>query len=125
MTSNTTSRGAIKAFAKSAAKNSLLQGLAFDVAAALAIVIYTTFDSTNGWGDFEWAAIGFLLVKTAVITAASYLLRTVFQKGLPSTDTALGLATAQTPPGVRAVLEKADPLDDGSAAPYYDPNARG
>lgn len=110
----TTTTPAVKAFAQSAAKNTMLQGLAFDVAAALVLVVHTAFVDTNGWGDFEWAALAFLLVKTAVVTAAAYLLRTVFQRGLPGTDTALGLATVQAPEGVRAVLETEDPFDTGN-----------
>lgn len=68
----------LKTDARNRAFRTLLQGLAFDVAAALCIVLYTAFSSAGGWGDLEWALLGFTLVKTFVVTGLSYLMRTVF-----------------------------------------------
>lgn len=73
----------LKADARNRAFRTLLQGLAFDVGAALCIVIYTAFANASGWGDIQWALIAFTLTKTFVVTGLSYLMRTVFTSVAP------------------------------------------
>ena len=69
--------------ARNRAFRSLLQGLAFDVAAALCLVLYTAFSNASGWGDIQWAILGFTLVKTFTVSGLSYLMRTVFATAIP------------------------------------------
>ena len=69
--------------ARNRAFRTLLQGLAFDVAAALVIVLYTAFSNASGWGDIQWALLGFTLAKTFVVSGLSYLMRTVFASAVP------------------------------------------
>lgn len=69
--------------ARNRAFRTMLQGLAFDVGAALCIVLYTAFSSASGWSDIEWALLGFLLVKTFTVSGLSYLMRTVFSTAMP------------------------------------------
>lgn len=69
--------------ARNRAFRTLLQGLAFDVAAALCIVLYTAFSNASGWGDVQWALLGFTLAKTFVVSGLSYLMRTVFASVVP------------------------------------------
>lgn len=73
----------IQADARNRAYRTLLQGLAFDVGAAIVVVLYSVFSSASGWGDFQWAIIGFTLVKTFMVSALSYLMRTVFTSVAP------------------------------------------
>lgn len=77
---------AVKTDARNRAFRTLLQGLAFDVGAAVVIILYTTFSAANGWGDFEWTLLGFTLGKTIAVTALSYLMRTVFASAVPPQD---------------------------------------
>lgn len=72
----------IKADAKNRAWRTLIQNLAFDVGAAVALVLYMAFDSAQGWSDIQWGILGFTLVKTVVVSALSYLMRRVF-KNMP------------------------------------------
>lgn len=72
--------------ARNRAFRTLIQGLAFDVAAALTIVLYTAFSSAEGWGDIQWALLGFTLTKTFAVSALSYLMRTVFASAAPSQE---------------------------------------
>lgn len=66
--------------ARNRALRAFLQNIAFDIGAALVLVLLPVFSAANGWGDFEWALLGFTLVKTVVVTALSYLMRTVFDR---------------------------------------------
>ena len=66
--------------ARNRALRTFFQGLAADVLAAVVLVLLPTFTNANGWGDFEWGVLGFLLAKTAVVTALSYLMRTWLDK---------------------------------------------
>lgn len=61
--------------AKNRALRTFLQNIGFDILAAIAVVLYTAFNAANGWGDLEWALIGFTLVKTTVVTGLSYVMR--------------------------------------------------
>lgn len=73
----------VQSDARNRAFRTLLQGLAFDVAAALCIVLYTAFSNASGWGDVQWALLGFTLAKTFVVSGLSYLMRTVFASAVP------------------------------------------
>lgn len=73
----------IQGDARNRAFRTLIQGLAFDVAAALCIVLYTAFSAAQGWGDLEWALLGFTVAKTFVVSGLSYLMRTVFRSVAP------------------------------------------
>lgn len=69
--------------ARNRAFRTLVQGLAFDVAAALCLVLFTTFSDASGWGDIQWAILGFTLAKTFMVSGLSYLMRTVFASQMP------------------------------------------
>lgn len=61
--------------ARNRALRTFLQGLGTDVAAALILLLLPAFTNANGWGDFEWQVLGFLVVKTVAVTALSYVMR--------------------------------------------------
>lgn len=73
----------VQSDARNRAFRTLLQGLAFDVAAAIVIVLYTAFSNASGWSDIQWALLGFTLAKTFVVSGLSYLMRTVFASAVP------------------------------------------
>lgn len=61
--------------AQNRALRTFLQGLGADVIAALVLLLLPVFTSANGWGDFEWQVLGFLVCKTVAVTALSYVMR--------------------------------------------------
>lgn len=61
--------------ARNRAVRTFLQGLGFDVLAALVLLLLPVFSSASGWDDFDWHLLLFLFVKTVVVTALSYLMR--------------------------------------------------
>lgn len=60
---------------KNRALRTFIVGIASDVAVAVVLVLVTVFGGVNGWGDVQWAALGFTLAKTVIMTAGSYILR--------------------------------------------------
>lgn len=90
--------------AQNRALRTLVQNLVFDVAAAVVLVLYSAFAAAHGWGDFQWAVLGFTLVKTAVVSALSYLMRKVF-------DSAGGPLLPPAPQPAPA--DPVDPVDPG------------
>ena len=72
--------------AQNRAWRTLLQGLAFDVAAAVALVLFTAIIPAESWGDFEWTLIGFTVFKSVAVSILSYLMRTVLRDKLPPID---------------------------------------
>lgn len=73
----------VESDARERALRTLIQGLAFDVAAALCIVLYTAVSQASDWGDLQWKLLGFTLVKTFAVSSLSYLMRTVFASVIP------------------------------------------
>lgn len=69
--------------AQDRAWRTLLQGLSFDVAAAVVLVLFTAFSSAESWGDLQWTLIGFTVAKSIVVSGLSYLMRRVFADQLP------------------------------------------
>ena len=61
--------------ARNRAARTFVQGLAIDVAVALALIVTTVLSSAQGWEDIEWSIVGFLVAKTIAVTAASYVMR--------------------------------------------------
>ena len=61
--------------ARNRALRSFLQGLAIDLAVAIALVLSAAFGDANGWSDFEWQLLGFTAAKTVVQTGTAYLMR--------------------------------------------------
>lgn len=70
----------VQADARNRALRTLLQGLAFDVAAAVALVLFSAFSSAVSWDELDWSLIVFAVVKSGAIAALSYLMRTVFDR---------------------------------------------
>lgn len=68
--------------ARNRALRSLMQGLAFDTTAAIVLVLFTTFSAAESFGDLEWTIIAFSVGKSAVVSALSYLMRTVFDRNV-------------------------------------------
>lgn len=64
---------AITADARNRALRTFLQGLAFDVVAALAAVVVEVV--TEAPAGIPWAVLGLSLVKTLIVTAAAYVMR--------------------------------------------------
>lgn len=71
--------GLLDAQARSRAWRTLVQNLAFDVGAAVVLVLYTAFVSATSWGDVQWSLLAFTIVKTVVVTGLSYLMKKVFK----------------------------------------------
>lgn len=69
--------------ARNRAWRTLVQGLAFDVAAAVVLVVFTAVSKANDWSQLEWSLIGFAVSKSAIVAALSYLMRTVFSRQFP------------------------------------------
>lgn len=61
--------------ARNRALRTFVQGLATDVLAAVVLLLLPIVTAAEGWGDFEWNIIGFLLAKTVVVTGLSYVMR--------------------------------------------------
>lgn len=70
--------------ARNRAIRTFLQGLAVDVAAALALVVFPVFNNAQSFNEVDWKVLAFLLTKTAAISALSYLMRTVFDRKVSS-----------------------------------------
>lgn len=87
MTNETPAQRTTEKDARNRAYRTLLQGLAFDVGAAVCIVLYTAFSAAEGWGDIQWALLGFTLAKTFAVSGLSYLMRTVFRTVAPPPET--------------------------------------
>jgi hypothetical protein len=78
-------RRALFADGRNRALRTFLVGLATDVLAAVVLLLAPIVSSAQSWGDFQWSVMGFMLAKTAVSTAFSYLLRTVIDRsGIPT-----------------------------------------
>ena len=69
------SRTTLTQDAKNRALRVFVVNLTTDVGVALALVLVTAFSRANGWGDLEWTLMGFTFVKTAIVTAGSFVLR--------------------------------------------------
>lgn len=65
----------LTADAQNRALRTFLQGLATDVVAAVIMLLLPVLTHANGWGDFEWSVMGFLLLKTILVTGMSYAMR--------------------------------------------------
>lgn len=61
----------------------LLQGLAFDVAAAAVLVLFTTISEAETWGDLQWQILSWSLFKSIMVSMLSYLMRRVFANQIP------------------------------------------
>lgn len=61
--------------AQNRALRTFLVSLVADVGIAVTLLLYNIFDSANGWSEIDWAVMGFLLVKTLVTSAGSFVLR--------------------------------------------------
>lgn len=61
--------------ARNRAVRTFFQGLGADVLAALVLLLLPVFTNANGWGDFEWQILGFLIAKTVAVTVLSYVMR--------------------------------------------------
>ena len=61
----------------------LLQGLLFDVLAAVSLVFLPLITGAETWGDLDWKTMGFLLAKTVVVAGFSYLMRHLVQPNVP------------------------------------------
>lgn len=61
----------------------LLQGLLFDVLAAISLVFLPLITGADDWSDLDWKTMGFLLAKTIVVAGFSYLMRHLVQPNVP------------------------------------------
>jgi hypothetical protein len=65
----------LTADAKNRALRVFLTGLGIDVGVAVAVFITTVLADANGWGDLQWAVLGFTFVKTVLSSAGAFVLR--------------------------------------------------
>jgi hypothetical protein len=75
-----TSRRMLVADAKNRALRTFIQGLAVDLAVAVGLVVYNAFVKANDWSQVDWDVLGFMLTKTGLVTAASYVMRRFLDK---------------------------------------------
>jgi len=61
--------------AKNRALRTFLMGLGFDVLVTVALLLLSVFAAADSWSSFDWVVLGFLFVKTVVVSIASYVLR--------------------------------------------------
>lgn len=96
-----TNHDLLLADAKNRSTRSFVQGLAIDLAVAVALVLYNIFDSANAWSAMDWAAIGFSLSRTVVQSGASYIMRAFLDK-----------SSIPTPLPPEPQVEPAEPVED-------------
>jgi len=70
-----TSQRLLVADAKNRSLRSFIQGIGFDILAAIALVLFNALSDANDWSQLDWTVIGFLLVKSVGVAAASYVMR--------------------------------------------------
>lgn len=70
----------LRADARNRAARTFIQGLGIDILAAVILLLLPVVTSANGWGDFEWNLLGFLLAKTVAATVFAYVMRTVLDR---------------------------------------------
>jgi hypothetical protein len=73
-------RALLQGDARNRAFRTILQGLAVDVAVAVATVLITVFATASSWGELQWAVIGFSLLKTVAMAIAAYIMRRFIDK---------------------------------------------
>lgn len=74
-------RVALKADARNRAWRTFLQGLAIDLAVAVAVLLYSV---TQDDGPIVWAVVGASLLRTVVQTAAAYVMRAFADGRVPT-----------------------------------------
>lgn len=75
----------LQADAKNRALRTFIVNLVADVAVAIVLLLVTTFQDANSWGDIEWTVLGFSLAKTVVASAGSFILRRYIDpSGIPT-----------------------------------------
>lgn len=62
------------------AQRVFLQGIGFDVLAAVVLYLFPIFQNAQKWSDFDWRVMIFFVVKTVVVTIFAYLMRTVLDR---------------------------------------------
>jgi hypothetical protein len=67
--------GELTADAGNRALRTFLQGAAYTIALAVGLVLYNAFQAANGWGSFDWSALGFAAVQAAVTAGFAYVMR--------------------------------------------------
>jgi hypothetical protein len=65
----------LQADAQNRAWRTFLVSLIIDVGVAITLLLVTTFQDANSWGEIEWTILGFSLAKTVVASAGSFILR--------------------------------------------------
>jgi hypothetical protein len=65
----------LTADAKNRALRTFVQSLTLDVVIAIIAVLIPLLQNANSFGDFEWSIIAFSLIKTAALTAFSFIMR--------------------------------------------------
>ena len=101
----------LAADARNRALRTFLQGLGIDVAVAVATVLYTWLNSDADLSSREaWVGVGILLGKTALTTAASYVMR----RFLDSSSVPTPLPPAPVPE------PNTDELDDDQQGDAYE-----
>lgn len=110
MSSVITNQEFVQSDARNRALRTFLQGLAVDVLATLVLVLLPIVSSASSFADFQWEIIVFLVVKTAVVTAFSYLMRTVLDKSAIPTPEPPSYPGNPSTPAAEPILE--DRRDD-------------
>lgn len=72
MPTNTT---LLAADARNRGIRSFLTGLAIDIAVGVTLVLVAAVSTATGWGDLQWAILGFSLAKSVVQAGGAFVLR--------------------------------------------------
>lgn len=72
-----TNKQLLQADGRNRAFRSFIQNITIDVGAALVLYLLPVFQNATGWQDLDLKIMGFMVTKTVVVSAFSYLMRTV------------------------------------------------
>lgn len=61
--------------AKNRSVRTFFTGLGIDVLVGVVLVLVAFFGTANGWGDLEWAILGFSVLKSVVQAGGAFVLR--------------------------------------------------
>lgn len=102
--------------ARNRALRTFLQGLAWDLLTAVAVVVYTV--AATGGDAIAWGVLGAAIVKTLLTTVASYVMRAKLDpSGIPTPlpPASAGPPADPIPAASRAELEQQPVVDDEPA----------
>lgn len=68
-------KAVVTADAKNRAWRTFLQNAAWDVVAAVVLLLFPLISNATGWQDVDWKVMGFMVAKTALASFLAYCMR--------------------------------------------------